>query len=193
MTIKRTLAALTVAVGALVGATLTAPAHAQPGGPGVDLNRPVFIDHVESGLVLTPNGWNTSPGSLLVAYPQQTDPNYVAMVKWIIEPAGTSPEGNKTYRIRNTTRDTCLQPQDGKLSENTLIEHETCSKSPMQTWVLLDTAPGVQYGDVFSIAPAYDTTLVVTPTETSYYSDQALRLEKLGPYLDQLWRTRPAN
>ncbi|MCT2589715.1 hypothetical protein LHJ74_07240 [Streptomyces sp. N2-109] len=174
------------AVALLAPAVLTAlclaapPAHAAP----VPVGEEVFIDHVQTGEHITPNGFSPTPTGIVDIW-EDHDDVILDSEKWVYERVATN-----TYVISNAgDGDACLHPSS--VESRRLIATKACRHSnKQQWWMLYPTDTGVVDG--FTLRPYIDTTLAITPDAVPSHNDQPLVLSPAGDYLNQVFHNRIA-
>ncbi|MET7638150.1 hypothetical protein [Streptomyces sp. NPDC005438] len=182
-TTKLTCRALAVAA---VTAAALAPAVAVADEIGrVPTGTEVFVDHVQTGEHLTPNGFASTPTGIVDLW---EDHNGVVLdtEKWVYESVGGS---TSTFRIRNAGGDVCLEPD--RVENRKYVGTKTCSATnKQQWWELHGTDTGVRNG--FTIRPYNDTSLAITPNSVPTGNDHPTVLSPVGDYHNQVFRNRPA-
>ena len=172
------------AAAAAIALTPTA-ATAAPSRP-VPIGQELFIDHVQTGEHITPNGWNKNPEAYVDIW---EDHNGVidGTETWLYQAVGST---DNTFRIKNAGgNNVCLQPES--VESRKLISTKTCSASnKQQWWHLYATDTGVKDG--FTLRPYNDTALAITPNGVPSGNDQYLVLSPVGDYLNQIFRNRLA-
>lgn len=164
---------------ALAGAT---PAQALP--VPAPVGQEVFIDHVQTGEHLTPNGFAATPTGIVDIWEDHNGIVYDSE-KWTYQRVG-----ERTYVIDNAgDGDACLEP--ARVESRQLIATKKCSPSnKQQWWTLHATDTGVEYG--FTLRPWIDPSLAITPSSVPSHNDQAMVLSPVGDYLNQVFRNRAA-
>ncbi|MDG9720670.1 hypothetical protein [Streptomyces sp. DH24] len=173
----------TVMLGTLAAMAPTA-AVAAPAVPVPE--AAVFIDHVQTGEHITPNGFAQGPTTYVDIW---EDHNGVIhdTEKWTYEAVSGS---STTFLVKNAGgNNVCLQP--ASVENRKVISTKTCSASnKQQWWHLYNTDTGVQRG--FTLRPYNDTSLAITPAGVPSANDQYLVLSPVGDYLNQVFRNRLA-
>ncbi|CAM3143543.1 RICIN domain-containing protein [Stackebrandtia soli] len=177
---RRTLVPAFVAVAALTpSAAFAAETEAVP--VGVE----VFIDHVQTGEHLTPNGFATTPTGLVDLW-EDHNGVIVDAEKWVYESVNGSAD---TFRIKNAGGNVCLEPD--RVEYRKVVSTKTCSTSnKQQWWYLAITDTGVRNG--FTIRPYNDTSLAITPSSVPTGNDHYTVLSPVGDYMNQVFRNRLA-
>ncbi|PJE99502.1 hypothetical protein CUT44_02970 [Streptomyces carminius] len=172
---------------ALAGITALMPATAVA-APSVYVptGQEVFIDHVQTGEHITPNGFAQNPTAFVDIW---EDHNNVVLdtEKWTYQSVNGS---GTTFLIKNVGgNDICLQPAN--VENRQIISTKTCSATnKQQWWHLYGTDTGVERG--FTLRPYNETSLAITPVTVPSHNDQYLVLSPAGDYLNQVFRNRLA-
>lgn len=173
-------------VPAAVIAAAVAPTAASAAEPeAVPVGDEVFIDHVQTGEHLTPNGFATTPTGLVDLW---EDHNGVILdaEKWVYKSVNGSAD---TFQIKNAGGDVCLEPD--RVEYRKVVSTKTCSISnKQQWWHLWATDTGVREG--FTIRPYNDTSLAITPSSVPTGNDHYTVLSPVGDYMNQVFRNRLA-
>ncbi|MGP4024640.1 hypothetical protein [Actinomadura sp. 3N407] len=184
-----TTTALTGASAAAASVTGSAPAEparqaaAAPAAP--PLNQPVYIDHVQTGLQLVPDVWNTTGDDEVDGYFLVNDATHERTYRWRIATRGDG------YVIRNIASRRCMTAD--KTDRLTLVYLRPCDEDDgSQRWGFNTT--NVPNGS-HTIYPLANRTVALAPNSDPWNwpgADWHTRLDNFGPFHNQYWRVRSA-
>ncbi|MFD7281643.1 hypothetical protein ACFV80_32570 [Streptomyces sp. NPDC059862] len=179
------LRAFAAAVFAGLAALYPTSASAAPQVP-VPTGQEVFIDHVQTGEHITPDGFAKGPTTYVDIWEDHNGVIYDTE-KWVYQAIDGS---TTTFLIKNAGgNDICLQP--ASVESRKVISTKTCSAAnKQQWWHLYATDTGIERG--FTVRPYNDTSLAVTPSSVPSGNDHYLVLSPVGDYLNQVFRNRLA-
>lgn len=174
-----------VSAAVAVVAAVVAPTSASAVEAVIPIGQEVFIDHVQTGEHITPNGFATTPTFYVDLW---EDHNGVILdsEKWIYRSVSA---GSSLVRIENADGNVCLEPD--RVEYRRVVSTKTCSTTnKQQWWYLVDTDTGVRDG--YTIRPYNDVSLAITPSGVPTGNDHYTVLSNVGDYLNQVFRTRMA-